>query len=113
MKKFKARVVAHGNEQREGLDYEETFAPVVRWSTVWLIVALATAFDWTLTHMDVVTAFLNGTLKETIFMKQPPGFAIPGKEHLVCKLRKSIYGLKQSPRAWYEEVDSFLRSIGC
>lgn len=111
--KFKARVVARGNEQREGLDYEETFAPVVKWTTVRLIVALAAALGWSLSHMDVVTAFLNGTLKETIFMRQPPGFLTPGQEELVCKLRRSIYGLKQSPRAWYEEVDSFLRSIGC
>lgn len=63
--------------------------------------------------MDVVTAFLNGTLRETIFMQQPPGFSKPGQEKLVCHLRKSIYGLKQSPRTWYKEVDSFLRSIGC
>lgn len=111
--KYKARVVARGNEQREGLDYEETFAPVVRWSTVRLIVALATANGWPIHHMDVVTAFLNSTLKETIFMRQPPGFVMSGQENLVCKLRKSIYGLKQSPRAWYEEVDNYLRSIGC
>lgn len=109
----KARFVARGNEQRAGLDYEETFAPVVKWSTVRLIVALAVVLAWPITHMDVVTAFLNGTLKETIYMQQPPGFITADNPHFVCRLRKSLYGLKQSPRAWYEEVDSFLRSIGC
>lgn len=63
--------------------------------------------------MDIVTAFLNGTLKETIYMLQPPGFSSPGKEDLVCRLKKSIYGLKQSPRTWYEEVDSSLQWIRC
>ncbi|CAM6116227.1 unnamed protein product [Calypogeia fissa] len=111
--RYKARVVARGFEQRPGLDYDETFAPVVKWSTVRLIVALAAAFGYPLYHMDVVTAFLNGTLDELIYMLQPAGFEEPGKEHLVCKLNRSIYGLKQSPRVWYEEVDNFLRSIGC
>lgn len=110
---YKARVVARGNEQRPGLDYDETFAPVVKWSTIRLIVALAAVLNWSICHMDVVTAFLNGTIKETIFMQQPPGFVADHQKHLVCRLRKSLYGLKQSPRAWYEEVDSFLRTIGC
>uniref|UniRef100_A0A7I4BBN6 Reverse transcriptase Ty1/copia-type domain-containing protein n=2 Tax=Physcomitrium patens TaxID=3218 RepID=A0A7I4BBN6_PHYPA len=70
----------------------------MKWSTVKLIVALATSFGWFLSYMDIVTAFLNGTLKETIYMLQPPGFSSPGKEDLVCRLKKSIYGLKQSPR---------------
>lgn len=111
--KYKARVVARGNEQREGLDYAETFAPVVKWSTIRLIVALAAVNNWEITHMDVVTAFLNGTINETIYMKQPPGFISKTHPHHVCHLRKSLYGLKQSPRAWYEEVDVFLHTIGC
>lgn len=93
--KFKARVVARGNEQREGLDYDETFAPIVCWSTIRLIVAIAAALHWEISHMDVVIAFLNGMLKETIFMLQPLGFLSSGHEHLVCRLCRSIYGLKQ------------------
>lgn len=109
----KARLVARGNEQREGLDYAETFAPVVKWSTIRLIVALAAVNNWPITHMDVVTAFLNGTINEEIYMKQPPGFVSSLHPHHVCSLRKSLYGLKQSPRAWYDEMDSFLHTIGC
>lgn len=110
---YKARIVARGNEQREGLDYAETFAPLVKWSIVRLIVASAAVLGWSITHMDVVTAFLNGTIKEEIYMQQPPGFVTEHQRHLVCHLWKSLYGLKQSPRAWYEEVDLFLQSVGC
>lgn len=105
--------MARGNEQRPGLNYDETFAPVVKWSTVGLVVASASAFGWPISQMDVVTAFLNGTLKELIFMDQPAGFEVAGKEHLVCRLKRSIYGQKQSPRTWCDEVDSFFRQIGC
>lgn len=85
---------------------------MIKWATLRLVIALAAALGWELHHMDVITAFLNCKLKELIYMLQPPGFAKPGSEHLVCKLNRSIYGLKQSPRAWYEEVDAFLRSHG-
>lgn len=106
--RLKARLVARGFEQKHGIDFDDTFAPVVKWSTLRLIIALAAALGWKLHHMDVVTAFLNGKLKELIYMLQPPGFEVPGSEHLVCKLNRSIYGLKQSPRAWYEEIDAYL-----
>lgn len=110
--RLKARLVARGLEQRYGIDFKETFAPVVRWSTLRALIALATTLNWPIQHMDVVTAFLNGLLKEDIYMQQPMGYAAEGKEHLVCKLRRSIYGLKQSPREWYIEVDTHLRSTG-
>lgn len=110
--RLKARLVARATEQRSGVDYEDTFAPVVERSTIRLIIALAAAHGWPITQMDVITAFLNGKLKELIYMVQPPGFELPGSEHLVCRLNRSIYGLKQSPRAWYEEIDQFLRSLG-
>ncbi|CAM6106257.1 unnamed protein product [Calypogeia fissa] len=111
--KHKARIVARGNEQIEGVDYDETFAPVIKWSTVRLVIALAAAYGWPIFHMDVVTAFLNGLLQEEIYMYQPAPFIKAGQEHLVCRLLRSIYGLKQSPRTWYAEIDNFLRSIGC
>lgn len=110
--RLKARLVARGFEQKYDIDYNETFAPVVKWSTLRAIIALAVANGLELHHMDVVTAFLNGTLTEEIYMQQPQGFEVPGKESMVCRLRRSLYGLKQAPRAWYEEIDSHLTSTG-
>jgi hypothetical protein len=104
--------VARGFEQKFGIDYNETFAPVIYWSTLRAMVALSVFLGWELNHMDVITAFLNGKLKEEIYMKQPPGFEVPGQEDKVCRLLRSLYGLKQSPRQWYEEIDGYLRSTG-
>jgi hypothetical protein len=101
--RLKARLVPKGYEQTFGIDYTKTFAPVIKWSTLRLVIALAAALGSIVTHMDVVTAFLNGKLTETIYMYQPPGFEVPGLEHLVCLLLRSIYGLNQSPRTWYFE----------
>ena len=109
--RYKARLVARGFDQREGVDYEETFAPVVRHSTLRLLLALSVELDMSVTHMDVETAFLYGELDHTVFMEQPEGF---GKENndLVCKLNKSVYGLKQSSRQWYEKMKKTLINIG-
>lgn len=105
--RMKARLVAKGYGQWEGVDYNETFALVVKWSTIRAIVALVVALNWPISHMDVVTAFLNGQLDE-IYMLQPPRFPTPGFEDLVCRLRHTLYDLKQSPQAWYQEIDSLL-----
>ena len=106
--RLKARLVARGFEQRYGINFEETFAPVVWWSTVRFLTSIAAAFGWDIHHMDVITAFLNGKLLEEVYMLQPPGFTVPGFEDFVCKLNNSLYGLKQSPRAWYQAIDNFL-----
>ena len=95
---FKARLVAQGFTQKYGDDYDETFCPVVRLESLRTMLALAVQHDLELHQVDVTTAFLNGTLEEEVFMKQPEGFIVPGSEKLVCRLKKSIYGLKQSPR---------------
>lgn len=108
--RLKPRLVAKGYEQCEGIDYNKTFAHVVKWSTICAIIALTTALNWPISHMDVVTAFLKGHLDETIFMLQSPGFSSPGLEHLVCLLKRTLYGLKQIPRAWYQAIDTFLLS---
>ena len=108
----KARLVAQGFSQREGLDYDETFSPVVRSESVRSVIALACKEGLSLHQMDVTTAFLNGDLKEEVYMKQPEGFASNGQEHLVCRLKKSLYGLKQSPRCWNDALDSQLKSMG-
>ena len=110
--RYKARLVAQGFSQKRGLDYDETFSPVVRTESVRSMLALAAKDNLLLHQMDVTTAFLNGTLEEEVYMKQPEGFATKGKEHLVCKLKKSIYGLKQSPRCWNVALDDHLCDIG-
>ena len=100
IERYKARLVAQGFSQKYGLDYDETFSPVVRPESIRTVIALAVKKGLKLHQMDVTTAFLNGELEEEVYMKQPEGFVADGQEHLVCKLRKSIYGLKQSPRCW-------------
>ena len=108
----KARLVAKGFCQVEGIDFNETFALVAKFSTIRCILALGAAMDLEMHQMDVKTAFLNGELEEDIYMDQPQGFERQGAEHLVCKLKKSLYRLKQSPRAWYEHIDTFFVNEG-
>ena len=98
--------------QRHGVDYEEIFSPVIHLSSIRTLLAFAAKKKLHVHQMDVVSAFLNGELKEEIYMKQPPGYVQSGKENLVCKLRKSIYGLKQSPRCWNQKLCDHLKSLG-
>ncbi|KAK3895615.1 hypothetical protein Pcinc_000538 [Petrolisthes cinctipes] len=112
VERYKARLVAQGCSQKFGIDYDETFCPVARFESVRTVLALASQRGMKLHHMDVTTAFLNGTLMEEVYMKQPDGFVEQGKETMVCKLKKSIYGLKQSPRCWNYALDSSLRELG-
>eukprot|EP00253_Pinus_taeda_P033502 PITA_33502 len=109
--KHKARLVGKGFAQKEGVDYEETFAPTAKWTTIRTLFALAAQNGWKVHQMDVKTAFLNGDLKENVFMSQPEGFVVKGDEHKVCKLVKSLYGLKQAPRAWYEKLTEHLLKL--
>ncbi|KAL2239854.1 UNVERIFIED_CONTAM: Retrovirus-related Pol polyprotein from transposon TNT 1-94 [Sesamum indicum] len=109
--KYKARLVAKGFTQKEGIDYNEIFSPVVKYTTVRIILALTAHFDWELKQMDVKTAFLHGDLDECIYMRQPVGFIEKNKPDHVCLLRKSLYGLKQSPRQWNKKFDMFMLSL--
>lgn len=109
---YKARLVAQGYSQVFGQDYDETFSPVVRFESIRVLMAMAVQFNLVIHQMDVTSAFLNGNLDEEIFMKQPENFIVQGKESYVCKLHKSIYGLKQSPRCWNTAIDDYLKSIG-
>lgn len=108
--KYKARLVAKGYHQKPGIDYDETFSPVVRYETVRFLIAMATKYDLEIFQMDAVTAFLQGELTEEIYINQPEGFhQIKGK---VLKLKKSIYGLKQSSRVWNKKLDNVFKKMG-
>lgn len=112
IRRFKARLVAQGYSQKFGEDYDQVFAPVVKHSTFRVLLALTAKRNMEIYHMDAKTAFLNGTINEVIYMKQPPGFVEKGKTKLVCRLEKSLYGLKQSARSWNETLHEALLSIG-
>ena len=110
--RYKARLVAKGYAQKEGIDYNEVFSPVVKHSSIRIMLALVAQLDLELVQMDVKTAFLHGNLEEEIYMTQPEGFKVAGKENMVCKLEKSLYGLKQSSRQWYKRFDEFMLRQG-
>ena len=111
VERHKARLVAQGFSQKQGLDYDETFSPVVRFESLRTVIALAVQNSMKMHQMDVTTAFLNGELQEEVYMKQPEGFVSEGQEDLVCKLKQSIYGLKQSPRCWNSALDNKLKQM--
>lgn len=110
--KHMARLVAKGYVQEKVIDFEELFAPVTRLETVRLLLALAAKNSCEVHHLDVKTAFLNGEISEEVYVSQPEGFEKQGKEHLVYKLFKALYGLRQAPRAWYSKLNSYLEEIG-
>jgi hypothetical protein len=104
--------VARGFSQVEGIDYEETFAHVARYTSICTIITLAASMGWRLHQMDVKTAFLNGEIEEEVYIEQPDGFMIHEKDSHVCRLQKAMYGLKQAPCVWYEKIDEYLMSLG-
>lgn len=104
----KTRLVVLGCQQVFGLDYYHTFAPVVKFSTIRVLLAIVASLDWECEQMDVVTAFLNGDLEENIYMQIPEGLVTEEVSHKVCKLNKALYGLKQAPRQWYAKIHNYL-----
>lgn len=104
--------MAKGYAQEHGIDYDEVYAPVTRLETVRLLLALPAKNCWQVHHLDVKTAFLNGEINEDVFVAQPVGFEKHGQEHLVYKLRKALYGLRQAPRAWYAKLNQCLKGLG-
>ncbi|GJS62944.1 retrovirus-related pol polyprotein from transposon TNT 1-94 [Tanacetum coccineum] len=108
--KNKARLVARGYRQEEGIDFEESFAPVARLEAIRIFLAFAAHMNMVVYQMDVKTAFLNGNLREEVYVSQPDGFVDPDNPNHVYKLKKALYGLKQAPRAWYDMLSSFLLS---
>ncbi|KAG8481491.1 hypothetical protein CXB51_026341 [Gossypium anomalum] len=108
--KYKARLVAKGYSQVPGVDFTDVFSPVVKHSSIRALLGIVAMHDLELEQLDVKTAFLHGELEEDIYMQQPEGFTVSEKENYVCLLKKSLYGLKQSPRQWYKRFDSFMTS---
>nr|GEV09841.1 hypothetical protein [Tanacetum cinerariifolium] len=108
----KARLVAKGYAQEKGIDFEESFAPVARLEAVQIFIAYAAHKSFPIYQTDVKTAFLNGPLKEEVYVAQPDGFVDPDHPEKVYRLRKALYGLKQAPRVWYDELSKFLTSKG-
>ena len=108
----KARLVCKGYAQQEGIDFEETFAPVARLEAIRMFLALSSFQNFKVFQMDVKSAFLNGDLEEEVYIEQPDGFILGNDPNLVCKLKKALYGLKQAPRAWYYRLDKYLHQQG-
>jgi hypothetical protein len=110
--KHKARLVVRGFAQVPGLDYKETFSPVLRFSSLRILLALAAHHGWHVHQLDTNSAFLNGDLEEEIYMEQPEGYTAPGKEDWICRLLKALYGLKQGGCQWYKKICAVLTSLG-
>ena len=107
-KRYKARLVVKGFAQKKGIDFDEIFSPVVKMTSIRTILSLVVVEDLHLEQLDVKTTFLHGDLEEEIYMQQPQGYEVKGKENLVCRLKKSLYDLKQAPRQWYLKFDRFM-----
>jgi hypothetical protein len=112
IEKYKAIFVTRGFSQKEGIDYEKTFTPMARYTSIRTIIALVAKMKWKLHQMDVKTNFLNGVMEEEVYIDQPQGFEVEDRKSHVCRLKKALYRLKQAPRAWYGRIDSFLMSLG-
>jgi hypothetical protein len=112
IEKYKSLFVARGFSQIEGVDYDETFVPVSRYTSIRAVISIAIEMGWKIHQMDVKTTFLNGLIEEEVYIENPLGFEVHGRESHVCRLKKAFYGLKQAPRAWYSRIYAYLQQLG-
>ncbi|KAJ9555155.1 LOW QUALITY PROTEIN: hypothetical protein OSB04_009769 [Centaurea solstitialis] len=112
LERYKARLVAQGFSQQPGLDFDDTFSPVVKPATIRTVLSISISRNWPIHQFDVKNAFLHGDLTETVYMRQPPGYVNNSFPDHVCRLRKALYGLKQAPRAWYHRFAVYVSSLG-
>ena len=112
IKRYKARLIAKSYNQQEGVDFTETFSPIVKLITIRTILSLSLTHHWPIRQLDVKNAFLYGVLSEEVYMEQPPGFRDSSHPTHVCRLHKAIYGLKQTPQAWFQKFNGFLLHYG-
>jgi hypothetical protein len=112
VEKYKDRLVVKGYSQVEGIEFGDIFSLVSKLTSIRFILSISTSFDLEVEQMDVNTTFLLGDLEEEIYMKKPEGFVVKGKKELVCKIKKSLHGLKQSPRMWYQTFETYILGLG-
>jgi hypothetical protein len=112
MDKYKVRSVARGFSQKEGEDYDKTFSLVSRYTSIRAIMGLAASMGWSLHQMDVKTTFLNEVIEEEVYIEHPQGFEVHSRDTHVFRLKKSLYGIKQAPRAWYARIYNYLMRLG-
>jgi hypothetical protein len=109
---YKARLVARGFKQQYGVDYDDTFSPVVKLTVIQLLLSLVVSYGWVIQQIDIQNSFLHDFLDEDVYMKQPPGFEDSARPEYICKFDMSLYGLKQGPREWFSRLSTTLLALG-
>jgi hypothetical protein len=108
IEKLKAKFVARGFSQKEGVDYDQTFALVARYASFRAVISIASVMRWRIHQIDVKTTFLNKIIEEEVYIEQPQGFEVHGRESHVCRIKKALYKIKHAPRVWYSRIDGYL-----
>ena len=111
VEKYKARFLAQGFSQIKGIEYDENFAPIVRYSSIRSILSLSGKMGWHIHQMDMKTMFLNGIIEEEVYIEEPEGFEIFSSDLHVCRIKRALYGLKQAPCAWYTRIDNYFTRL--